>query len=61
MPTVISESFYENVFSAIGEIVLIIDVNGCILQMNDAAERFTGYSTADVQGIPYFWDKFRFC
>ena len=58
MPTVISESFYENVFSAIGEIVLIIDVNGCILQMNDAAERFTGYSTADVQGIPYFWDKF---
>ncbi len=58
MPNAIGESFYENVFSSIGEIVLIIDVNGCILQMNDAAERFTGYPTFTVQGIPYFWEKF---
>ncbi len=52
------DTFFEGIFAAIGAIVMIIDASGLIIRMNDAAERFMGYLTADVQGQPYFWERF---
>ncbi len=52
------DSFFQKVFTTLGAIVMIIDTNGCIVRMNEAAEFFMGYRTDEVKGQPYFWERF---
>jgi diguanylate cyclase (GGDEF)-like protein/PAS domain S-box-containing protein len=51
-------SFSEKLFNSIGAMALVIDGNGEIERMNDAAEHFTGYDLDAVRGQPYFWRRF---
>ncbi len=54
----VEEAFYENVFAAIGAIVMVIDANGCILRMNETAEHLMGCQTKEIKEQPFFWERF---
>ncbi len=54
----IDKDLYQLALDIIGAMVLILDSQGKILKMNEAAERFTGFQTSDVQNQPYFWERF---
>ncbi len=50
--------FSETLFDNIGGVAMVLDANGCIVRLNARAERFVGYTTAEVRGKPYFWTRF---
>lgn len=50
--------FSETLFDNIGGVAMVLDADGCIVRLNARAERFVGYTTAEVRGKPYFWTRF---
>lgn len=62
--------YAENLLRTASVIVLELDASGCLRQINETAERITGYSSAELQGAdwfetlvpkqryPYVWDAF---
>ncbi len=48
----------DGLFDTIGALAMVMDKHGNILRLNAEAERFMGYSLAEVQGQPYFWERF---
>jgi len=51
-------NFSNAIFTSAGAIILVIDRAGRIVRFNNAAEAFTGYSSAEVKDRPYFWQNF---
>ncbi len=51
-------SLEQDLFDAMGAIAMVMDVQGCIVRMNQVALQFMGVSLADVVGQPYFWERF---
>jgi PAS domain S-box-containing protein len=52
-------NFNEAILSAAGALIIVSDRDAQIVRFNRAAEEFTGYSFAQVQGQPHFWNRFR--
>lgn len=50
--------FVNAIFDTAGSVIVVIDEDGSIVRMNHAAEQFTGYTTEQVEGRPYFWKRF---
>ncbi|MDE2121562.1 MAG: GAF domain-containing protein, partial [Betaproteobacteria bacterium] len=50
--------FADALFDALGAIALVIDADGRIVRMNRAAEEFTGHSSAQACGEPFYWERF---
>ena len=50
--------FSAAIFDSLGGIGLVLDREGAIVRFNRAAEAFTGYTEAEVEGRPMFWTTF---
>lgn len=50
-------NFVSAVLNTAGALVMVLDVDGCILRFNRACQETTGYSFKEVQGR-HFWDLF---
>ncbi len=48
-------AFSSAIFDCLGGVGLVLDRDGAIVRFNRAAELFTGYTQAEVQGRPLFW------
>ncbi|MDD2265769.1 diguanylate cyclase [Sulfuricurvum sp.] len=51
-------NFIKEVLETAGNIILVFNREGSIIQFNKAAEKFTGYTFAEVVDKPFFWKKF---
>ena len=50
--------FTNSILETAGVIIMVINQKGAIVRFNKTAERFSGYTSEEVVGIPYFWKKF---
>ncbi|MDA8383659.1 MAG: EAL domain-containing protein [Betaproteobacteria bacterium] len=53
-----ARTFSDALFDALGTVVLVIDGQGSIERMNDAAQQLMGPVKAEVIGVPYQWERF---
>lgn len=51
-------NFINEILETAGNIILVFNREGSIIQFNQAAENFTGYTFDEVVGKPYFWKCF---
>ncbi|MDD2369743.1 MAG: diguanylate cyclase [Sulfuricurvum sp.] len=51
-------NFINEVLETAGNIILVFNREGSIIQFNKAAEKFTGYTFDEVVNKPFFWKKF---
>ena len=50
--------FSAAIFEVLGGVGLVLDRDGAIVRFNRAAQQFTGYTQAEVEGRPMFWRNF---
>ncbi|WP_126148051.1 bifunctional diguanylate cyclase/phosphodiesterase [Synechococcus elongatus] len=68
-----ARDFAENLIQTANAIVLLLDLNGCILELNPTAEEVTGYQRSEILGkdwfesivprdrYPHVWEQFKNC
>jgi len=50
--------FTSSILDSAGVIIMVINQEGVIVRFNKTAERFSGHTSMEVVGIPYFWKNF---